>query len=157
MAHWTGEYQYTINQVLEEMIDRCRELDLRLDRAAKRGQARRAGDADGPDHELSPRRPSPGSLMKKLRMLVLMHEDLVPPDTIEGHSDKEILSWKTEYDVMAALEELGHEVTPAGRERRPGRDPQGDLGTGSPTSSSICWRSSTAWPSTTSTWSATWS
>ena len=32
VAHWTGEYQYTINQVLEEMIQRCRELNLRLDR-----------------------------------------------------------------------------------------------------------------------------
>jgi hypothetical protein len=27
---WTGEYQYTIDQVLGEMIDRCRELNLRL-------------------------------------------------------------------------------------------------------------------------------
>jgi hypothetical protein len=32
VAHWTGEYQYTINQVLEEMIERCRQLDLHLDR-----------------------------------------------------------------------------------------------------------------------------
>lgn len=32
VARWTGEYQYTINQVLEEMIDRCRQLDLRLER-----------------------------------------------------------------------------------------------------------------------------
>jgi len=32
VAQCTGEYQYTINQVLEEMIDRCRQLDLRLDR-----------------------------------------------------------------------------------------------------------------------------
>lgn len=32
VAHWTGEYQYTIDQVLSEMIDRCRELKLRLDR-----------------------------------------------------------------------------------------------------------------------------
>ena len=32
VAQWTGEYQYTINQVLEEMIERCRELNLRLDR-----------------------------------------------------------------------------------------------------------------------------
>jgi hypothetical protein len=32
VAHWTGEYQYTIDQVLAEMIDRCRELDLRLGR-----------------------------------------------------------------------------------------------------------------------------
>ncbi|HZL87247.1 MAG TPA: putative zinc-binding metallopeptidase [Pirellulaceae bacterium] len=32
VAHWTGEYQYTIDQVLREMIDRCRELKLRLNR-----------------------------------------------------------------------------------------------------------------------------
>ena len=32
VAHWTGQYQYIINQVLGEMIDRCRELKLRVDR-----------------------------------------------------------------------------------------------------------------------------
>jgi len=30
VAAWTGEYQYTIDQVLEGMIDRCRQLHLRL-------------------------------------------------------------------------------------------------------------------------------
>lgn len=30
VANWTGEYQYTIDQVLSEMIERCRELKLRL-------------------------------------------------------------------------------------------------------------------------------
>jgi hypothetical protein len=30
VASWTGEYQYTIDQVLEDMIRRCRELDLRV-------------------------------------------------------------------------------------------------------------------------------
>jgi hypothetical protein len=30
VASWTGEYQYTIDQVLEDMIQRCRELRLRL-------------------------------------------------------------------------------------------------------------------------------
>ncbi len=30
VAGWTGEYQYTIDQVLEAMISRCRELNLRL-------------------------------------------------------------------------------------------------------------------------------
>lgn len=30
VAHWTGTYQYTIDQVLGDMIDRCRELKLRL-------------------------------------------------------------------------------------------------------------------------------
>ncbi len=32
VARWTGEYQYTIDQVLEDMIARCRELNLRLTR-----------------------------------------------------------------------------------------------------------------------------
>jgi hypothetical protein len=39
VAHWTGEYQYTIDRVIVEMIERCRELNLRLDRPAR--QARR--------------------------------------------------------------------------------------------------------------------
>lgn len=30
VASWTGEYQYTIDQVLEDMIQRCRQLDLCL-------------------------------------------------------------------------------------------------------------------------------
>lgn len=30
VARWTGEYQYTIDQVLDDMITRCRELKLRL-------------------------------------------------------------------------------------------------------------------------------
>ncbi|MEZ6097593.1 MAG: putative zinc-binding metallopeptidase [Pirellulaceae bacterium] len=34
VATWTGQYQYTIDEVLGEIINRCRELDLRLDRPA---------------------------------------------------------------------------------------------------------------------------
>lgn len=30
VSKWTGEYQYTIDQVLSEMVERCRELKLRL-------------------------------------------------------------------------------------------------------------------------------
>jgi hypothetical protein len=30
VSNWTGIYQYTIDQVLEDMIERCRELKLRL-------------------------------------------------------------------------------------------------------------------------------
>ena len=30
VADWTGTYQYTIDQVLADMIDRCTELKLRL-------------------------------------------------------------------------------------------------------------------------------
>ncbi len=52
--------------------------------------------------------------MKKLRVLVLMHEDLVPPETLEGYSEKEIREWKVEFDVLEGLRELGHEVRPLG-------------------------------------------
>jgi len=30
VARWTGEYSYTIDQVVQEMIERCRELRLRV-------------------------------------------------------------------------------------------------------------------------------
>ena len=38
VSGWTGIYQYTIDQVLEDMIARCRELKLRL--AVPEDQAR---------------------------------------------------------------------------------------------------------------------
>jgi len=49
-------------------------------------------------------------MRKKLKVLVLMHEDLVPPDDIKGLSDKQLADFRTEWDVIAGLEELGHEV-----------------------------------------------
>ncbi|MEA2625435.1 MAG: D-alanine-D-alanine ligase [Candidatus Binatota bacterium] len=52
--------------------------------------------------------------MKKLRVLVLMHPSLVPPENLEGYSEKEIYVWKTEYDVVRTLRELGHEARPLG-------------------------------------------
>lgn len=51
--------------------------------------------------------------MRRLRVLVLMHEDLVPPDELNGH-DLTKVGWKTEYDVVSALRKLGHEVHPLG-------------------------------------------
>lgn len=52
--------------------------------------------------------------MRRLRVLVLIHEDLIPPDSIEGVSDKEMAAWKTEWDVLAGLTNLGHDVRPLG-------------------------------------------
>ncbi|HVG38675.1 MAG TPA: hypothetical protein VM870_05275, partial [Pyrinomonadaceae bacterium] len=51
---------------------------------------------------------------KKLRVVVLLHESLVPPESIEGLSEKEIAPWKTEWDVVSTLREMGHEVHPVG-------------------------------------------
>jgi len=52
--------------------------------------------------------------VKKLRILVLMHPTLVPPDDLRGHSDKEIAEWRVEYDVVATMRKAGHEVRPLG-------------------------------------------
>ena len=51
--------------------------------------------------------------MKRLRVLILMHEDLVPPDQVHGY-DLKTVEWRTEYDVISALRKLGHEVYPLG-------------------------------------------
>jgi len=51
--------------------------------------------------------------MKRLRILVLMHEDLVPPDPLNGQ-DVAGAEWKTEYDVVSTLRKLGHDVKPLG-------------------------------------------
>ena len=51
--------------------------------------------------------------MKRLRVLILMHEDLVPPEQVNGH-DLKTVEWRTEYDVISTLKKLGHEVYPLG-------------------------------------------
>src|SRR5262249_10539292 len=51
---------------------------------------------------------------KKLRIIVLVHEDLVPPDSLNGLSDKEKQEIKTEFDVTSTLKKMGHEVYPIG-------------------------------------------
>jgi D-alanine-D-alanine ligase len=48
--------------------------------------------------------------MKKLRALVVVHSSLVPPESLEGHTDKQIEEWRTEFDVTSTLRKAGHEV-----------------------------------------------
>ena len=52
--------------------------------------------------------------MRKLRVLVIVHSTLIPPDTLEGATEKEIEEWRTEYDVISHLKAAGHEVRPIG-------------------------------------------
>jgi len=66
-------------------------------KASKRSRSKKNGDA-----------------FKKLRVMVLCHEDLVPPETIEGLTPKEIAPFKTEWDVISTLKKMGHEVSPVG-------------------------------------------
>jgi D-alanine-D-alanine ligase len=51
---------------------------------------------------------------QRLRINVLVHKDCVPPASLEGVSDKDRLLWKTEYDVISTLKEMGHDVQPLG-------------------------------------------
>src|SRR5581483_952893 len=55
--------------------------------------------------------PSP---MRKLRTLVVVHASLVPPENLEGHTNKEIDEWRTEYDVTTTLRKCGHDVRVTG-------------------------------------------
>lgn len=48
--------------------------------------------------------------MKKLRILVLTHPDLAPPDVISSLSPKEAFELKTEVDVITTLRRIGHDV-----------------------------------------------
>ena len=48
--------------------------------------------------------------MKKLRTLVVVHASLVPPENLEGYSQKKVDEWRTEYDVTSTLRAAGHEV-----------------------------------------------
>ena len=52
--------------------------------------------------------------MKRLRIMVLMHEDLVPPRSLRGLSAAEAREMRTEWDVVRTLGELGHEVMKVG-------------------------------------------
>ena len=52
--------------------------------------------------------------MKPLRTLVVMHETLVPPESLAGYSEKEIDEWRTEFDVISHLRRAGHDVKPLG-------------------------------------------
>src|SRR5690349_2219008 len=62
--------------------------------------------------------------MRRLRILVLMHPDCVPPDSNDGYSAQEKSAWKTEFDVVSTLRAAGHDVRPLGvqEEIKPVRD-----------------------------------
>ncbi|MGD9763571.1 MAG: ATP-grasp domain-containing protein [Candidatus Binatia bacterium] len=47
--------------------------------------------------------------MKKLRILALVHDDLVPPEDVTGIDTTQV-DWKMEFDVTVTLKGLGHEV-----------------------------------------------
>ncbi|WP_455375182.1 D-alanine--D-alanine ligase family protein [Kaarinaea lacus] len=48
--------------------------------------------------------------MKKLRVMMLTHAYMLPPDDLKSRSDPRIESYRTEFDVRQALLKLGHDV-----------------------------------------------
>ena len=51
---------------------------------------------------------------RKLRVIALVREDLIPPESLDGVENKESEEWRTEYDVVTTLRGMGHEVRPVG-------------------------------------------
>jgi len=52
--------------------------------------------------------------MRPLRVLVLSHPGLIPPESVEGRSERELHHWKTVSSVMQALSSAGHDVRALG-------------------------------------------
>lgn len=52
--------------------------------------------------------------MKKMRILALMHEDLVPPESLKGIDSKDSQAYLTEFDVVTNLQKMGHDVLKLG-------------------------------------------
>jgi len=52
--------------------------------------------------------------MKKLRVLAVCHPEQLPPDSLEGLSDKEKFACKTEWDVFSTIRANGHELRALG-------------------------------------------
>lgn len=51
---------------------------------------------------------------RRLRVIILVEEDLVPPDTLDDVENKMKEPWRTEYDVVSTLRGMKHEVWPVG-------------------------------------------
>ena len=47
---------------------------------------------------------------RRRKVLVVVHESLVPPDSLEGQDERAIAEWRVEYDVVTTLRSAGHEV-----------------------------------------------
>ncbi len=48
--------------------------------------------------------------MRKRRIILLCHEDFIPPDALPARSGDAMEPWRTEFDVASTLRGMGHEV-----------------------------------------------
>ena len=56
--------------------------------------------------------------MKRYRILLMTHEQLVPPESVDGLTEKEIDPFRTEYNVYSTLYNLGHRIRVLGIDDR---------------------------------------
>jgi D-alanine-D-alanine ligase len=54
------------------------------------------------------------STLKRRRIIVLVHQSLIPPDDISALTPEQVSPFKTEFDVREGLGALGHEVMMVG-------------------------------------------
>lgn len=54
------------------------------------------------------------STLKRRRVIVLVHQSLIPPDEISGLTPEQVAPFKTEFDVREGLCALGHDVLMVG-------------------------------------------
>ncbi|NNE17343.1 MAG: ATP-grasp domain-containing protein [Myxococcales bacterium] len=54
------------------------------------------------------------SIVKRQRIIVLVHQSLIPPEDISELSDEQVAPFKTELEVRKGLRALGHEVLMVG-------------------------------------------
>ena len=66
--------------------------------------------AHRPNDELSAQWSPSSRPMKKLKVLCLTHEDLVPPTDLVNSESFHDEEWRTEQYIFATLNKLGHEV-----------------------------------------------
>ena len=113
VQRWTGEYLYAIDRMLEDIIERCRTLDLRAQQVRGRDRAAvhrvrhgASGCAAAPARATGCRCEEGGGGRPQAARAGALPHDLVPPEDRdrEGGAAAE---WKTEYDVVRALREPG--------------------------------------------------
>lgn len=52
--------------------------------------------------------------MRKRRIILLCHQDFIPPDTLPDEPSNGMEPWRTEFDVASHLRAMGHEVNVVG-------------------------------------------
>ena len=80
-------------------------------RAVKQPAPIAPGANEAPSPQPAPRARRPRRASKRLRVIVLLHRDFLPPDDVTSVDAAEAHRVKSEISVRAALTALGHDVT----------------------------------------------